>query len=167
MKKGNLLSYKGYYTRIKYDTETHIIYGKVEGINDLIYFESDSAKEIEKEFHSAVDDYLSFCKENNLKPDKPYKGTFNVRIDTELHRKLSLEALKNNESLNSLVEKSIRFYLDNKTEFIYEQLIESLSKTNLDYSLNNEPSKILSKWKTIKDENIFSPGTYTEGCLEN
>ena len=39
------------------------MYGKIEGIDDLVTFESDSAKEIEKEFHYAVDDWLKFKKE--------------------------------------------------------------------------------------------------------
>lgn len=59
----NLLTYKGYYTLIHFDSEDKILYGKIEGIDDLVTFESDSAKEIEKEFHYAVDDWLKFRKE--------------------------------------------------------------------------------------------------------
>lgn len=59
----NLLKYKGYYTLIHFDAEGKVLYGKIEGIDDLVTFESDSAKEIEKEFHDAVDDWLEFRKE--------------------------------------------------------------------------------------------------------
>ena len=59
-----LLKYKGYYTLIHFDAEGKVLYGKIENANgDLVTFESDSAKEIEKEFHDAVDDWLEFRKE--------------------------------------------------------------------------------------------------------
>lgn len=60
----NLLTYKGYYTLIDFDAESKVLYGKIENANgDLVTFESDSTKEIEKEFHDAVDDWLEFRKE--------------------------------------------------------------------------------------------------------
>ena len=61
----NRFDYKGYYTLIHFDSEDKVLYGKIEGIDDLVTFESDSAKEIEKEFHDAVDDWLEFRKEIN------------------------------------------------------------------------------------------------------
>lgn len=59
----SLLEYKGYFTVIEFDSESKVLHGKVEGIDDLVTFESESAKEIEKEFHDAVDDWLEFRKE--------------------------------------------------------------------------------------------------------
>ena len=59
----NLLTYKGYYTLIHFEAEDKVLYGKIEGIDDLVTFESESAKEIEKEFHEAIDDWLEFRKE--------------------------------------------------------------------------------------------------------
>ena len=61
----NVLTYKGYSTVIEFDSESKVLYGKIEGIDDLVTFESDSAKEIDKEFHEAVDDWLEFRKEIN------------------------------------------------------------------------------------------------------
>lgn len=112
----NILEYKGYHTKIEFDTETFILYGKIEGINDLIDFESDNAKTIETEFHNAVDDYLEFCKEVGKEPEKEYKGLFNVRINPELHKKLAIRAYVNGDSLNSTVEKAIAAYLSETTE---------------------------------------------------
>ena len=60
----NRFDYKGYYTLIHFDSEDKVLYDKIENANgDLVTFESDSAKEIEKEFHDAVDDWLEFKKE--------------------------------------------------------------------------------------------------------
>lgn len=67
---GNELEYKGYTTKISYSAEDQILHGKIEDINDLVDFQSDSAKDIVNEFHNAVDDYFSFCKEVGKEPDK-------------------------------------------------------------------------------------------------
>lgn len=107
----NILEYKGYFTKIEYNSEDKALYGKIEGIADLVTFESTDAGEIEKEFHNAVDDYLDFCKEIGKDPDKSYKGSFNVRIDPDLHKQLAIKAFLNNESLNQTVEKAIKEYL--------------------------------------------------------
>lgn len=108
----NILEYKGYYTKIMYSSEDRILHGKIEGIGDLVTFKSTDTTKIEEEFHNAVDDYLEFCEEVGKEPDKSYKGTFNIRISPELHKKLALKAFKNNESLNQTVENAIREYLE-------------------------------------------------------
>ena len=56
---------------------------------------------------NAVDEYLAFCKEVGKEPEKEYKGTFNVRIESSLHRRLAMYASRMGESLNSTVEKAI------------------------------------------------------------
>lgn len=66
----NILYYKGYYGKIEYSAEDKVIYGKIMGIHSLISFESESATDIEIEFHNAVDDYLSYCEEEGIEPEK-------------------------------------------------------------------------------------------------
>lgn len=102
-----VLQYKGYWARIEYSAEDRLLYGKIEGIADLISFESESAGEIESAFHDAVDDYLAFCAEQGKAPDKPYKGSFNVRIPPELHRRAAREASRRGLSLNQYVEEAL------------------------------------------------------------
>ena len=106
------MEYKGYHARIEFDVEDCTLHGKIEGINDLVTFESRNPLSIKKEFEKAVDDYLKFCKEVGKEPDKEYKGTFNVRIQPELHKRLALVALMNGETLNASVEKAIREYVN-------------------------------------------------------
>lgn len=107
----NVLRYKGYMSTIKYSVEDRVLYGKIEGIKDLVNFESDSVEEIEHEFQCAVDDYLAMCEELGEQPDKAYSGTFNVRISPLLHRKLAMQALEEGETLNGTVEKALEVYL--------------------------------------------------------
>ena len=118
--KNNVLEYKGYHTKVEFDSEDLVLRGKIEGINDLVDFECEDLKGVEKEFHEAVDDYLVFCKEVGKEPDKEYKGTFNVRISPELHKRLVNVAMKNGDTLNASVEKAIQEYVseDHKTETI-------------------------------------------------
>ena len=107
----DVLEYKGYHTRIEFDSISKVLHGKIEGINDLVTFESESVTEIENEFHKAVDDYLAFCKYIGQEPNKEYKGSFNIRITPELHRKLVEVSFFNDESLNNSVEKAIDLYV--------------------------------------------------------
>lgn len=108
MKNSDLLRYKGYSTRPEYSAEDRVFYGKILGINDLIDFQSEDAKELEEEFHKAVDDYLEFCAEIGKKPEKEYNGLFNVRIPPELHREASAFAQAEGVTLNKVVERAIR-----------------------------------------------------------
>lgn len=109
----NILEYKGYHTKVEFNADTMTLRGKVEGINDYIDFECEDLNSIELEFHSAVDDYLAFCEEVGKDPEKEYKGSFNIRIAPELHRKLAYYAFKEDCSLNSIVEKAITAFVDN------------------------------------------------------
>ncbi len=37
----NILEYKGYHTKIEYDKDLGVLFGRIEGINDLVTFESE------------------------------------------------------------------------------------------------------------------------------
>jgi len=102
------MRYKGYSTRPEYSAEDHIFYGTILGISDLVDFQSENARELEDEFHRAVDDYLAFCEEVGKKPQREYSGLFNVRIPPELHRELSQLAQAEGVTLNKAVEQAIR-----------------------------------------------------------
>lgn len=108
MKNSDLLRYKGYSARPEYSAEDRIFYGKILGISDLVDFQSENAKDLEEEFHKAVDDYLAFCEEIGKQPQKEYSGLFNVRISPELHREVSVFAQAEGVTLNKAVEQAIR-----------------------------------------------------------
>ncbi len=108
----NTLEYKGYCTRIEFDADAMLLHGKIEGIDDLVTFESEDSSRIEAEFHAAVDDYLDFCKEVGKEPEKEYRGLFNVRIRPDLHKRIAAEAVKKNISMNALVEQAISSYVN-------------------------------------------------------
>ena len=105
----NVLEYKGYWTVINYSAEDKCLYGKIEGINDLVSFGCESADEINECFRSAVDEYLEDCKRYGKEPDKAYKGSFNVRISPELHREASMLATKQGITLNQFIANATQY----------------------------------------------------------
>ncbi len=161
MIKKNVLEYKGYHTIIEFDVDTFTLRGKIEGINDFVNFESNDPKTIENEFHLAVDDYLEFCKAVGKEPDKEYKGTFNVRIQPDLHKKLAVLASKTGESLNTTVEKAIQMYVEGNavTNTELQQTIRVLSlalATQRIYNKEN-PDQIRAESKIIPFNGSATP----------
>ena len=76
----NMMQYKDYFGSIHYSDEDQIFYGKVEYIRSLISFEGEDVPSLRANFEMAIDDYLAFCKDKGITPEKPFKGTFNVRV---------------------------------------------------------------------------------------
>ena len=112
----DILEYKGYYASLRFSSEDEVFYGKLLGIDDLVNFEGASVKELKKAFHEAVDDYLETCKELGKEPNKTYKGTFNVRLTTDLHKQAALYAAMHNISLNDFVRTAIDYALMHKED---------------------------------------------------
>ena len=102
------LEYKGYTGSIEYSKEDDLLYGKVLGIKGLISYEGKTGHELEDDFKEAVDTYLADCKQTGVEPEKPFKGSFNVRISPKLHQKAALLAMEEKMSLNNFVAESIR-----------------------------------------------------------
>lgn len=97
------MEYRGYTGTVEYSEEDNILFGKVLGIRALISYEGESISQLKEDFHSGVDDYLALCQEKLLKPEKPYKGSFNVRIPPEIHRRAAMKAAEEGMSLNSFI----------------------------------------------------------------
>lgn len=103
----DILEYNGYYGSIHYSSKDEVFHGKLVGINDLVSYEGESAADLKAAFQEAVEDYLETCKELNKEPDKMYKGSFNVRIPSDLHRSAAIVAAIKNVTLNDLVKTAI------------------------------------------------------------
>ena len=68
-------------------------------------------EELKQTFHESIDDYLELCQEIGKEPDREYKGTFNVRIPSELHKRATIEAEALGISLNQFIQQSIEHEL--------------------------------------------------------
>lgn len=103
----NWLSYKNYNGTVEYSKEDDCLFGKVIGIKSLLSYEGESIKELKVDFHKVIDEYLADCRERDIEPELPFKGTFNIRISPELHRNIALYAMEHGKSLNAAVEEAI------------------------------------------------------------
>ncbi|MFD0765655.1 type II toxin-antitoxin system HicB family antitoxin [Mucilaginibacter lutimaris] len=112
----DILQYKNYYASVQFNATDEVFYGKVLGINDLVSFEGASVQELKKSFEEAVEDYLETCAEIGKEPDKTYKGTFNVRVPSTLHKEAALYAAIHNITLNEFVKVALSYTLDHKKE---------------------------------------------------
>ena len=102
-----MMNYKGYIGSVEYDDENRVFSGTVINTRTVITFHGSSVDELEKEFHTSVDDYLQWCREDGIEPEKPYSGKFNVRFSPELHRRAALGAKRLGISLNSFMERAV------------------------------------------------------------
>ena len=107
----NAIKYKEYLGSVHFSAEDEVFYGKLEGIEDHISFEGDSVEDLKQAFRDAVEDYLEICRTSGKSPEKSYKGSFNIRIDPELHKKAARKSVELGISLNQLVEKAISVLL--------------------------------------------------------
>jgi len=103
----NTLNYKDYIGSVSFSADDEMFYGKIEHISDLVVFESDNAHGLKTAFEESVDDYLSFCIEEGVNPDKPFKGSFNVRLKPATHKLIHQKAIQQGISLNKFIEKTL------------------------------------------------------------
>lgn len=103
----NTLKYKGYIGSVAYSEPDKVFFGKIEGIDGLVNYEGESVAELTAAFEEAVDDYLAFCDDHNLKPEKSYSGTFNVRIAPMVHREIANRAAELGITINAFVKKAL------------------------------------------------------------
>jgi predicted HicB family RNase H-like nuclease len=101
-----ILLHKGYQGSIEYE-DGHIVIELLH-IDDFVSTSCDDAKLVEITFHSLVDEYLKTCSTLGREPNKPYKGSLNVRMPADLHRSLAKAATQEGISLNSWIVDACR-----------------------------------------------------------
>lgn len=114
----DMMEYKGHFGSVHYSNEDSLFFGKIEFIRSLISYEGESVKTLKASFYKAVEDYLSLCLEEGRAPEKPFKGTFNVRVGQNLHRKAALYAQSHQISLNHLMSSALQEYLKSENHLI-------------------------------------------------
>lgn len=107
----NEMKYRGYIGSIEASPEDNILYGKLLYLQALVNYEGETVAELQAAFHDAVDDYLSECEAQGINPEKPCKGTFNVRVGHAMHLAATEAASREHKSLNDLVRTALENYL--------------------------------------------------------
>lgn len=99
-----MIEYKGYVGVFDFDPKIDSFHGTVINTNDVITFYGASIKELRKEMRTSVDEYLTFCREQDREPEKPFSGKMMIRTDPGLHRRVAIEAARRRQSMNSYVQ---------------------------------------------------------------
>ena len=105
--KTTKLTHKGFTGSGELSLEDDCLIGSVLFIDDIITYEGATVAELVANFQSAVDDYLDYCKRTGKPANKPYSGTFNVRIGPQLHREAVIAANAAGINLNEFVMTAI------------------------------------------------------------
>ena len=99
------MTYKGYTARVAYDDSVGVLHGRVLGIRDVISFEATNVRDLKRAFRNSLDEYLAFCEEDGVSPERPFSGEFRLRVDKEMHRTLAATAEIEGISLNELISQ--------------------------------------------------------------
>lgn len=108
-----MIEYKGYVGMVEFDDYAGCFHGRVvnSGPYSVVTFEATDAEGVQREFRRSVDEYLAWCEEEGVEPGKPRSGKLDVRLDSDLHRRILLSAEKSGMSLDGwiaqVLEKSV------------------------------------------------------------
>lgn len=103
----NKLEYKGFSADIQFSNDDEAFVGKIIDIDSLILFSAIDVAGLKSEFRLAVGQYLEHCEAMGVAPEKPCKGSFNVRVGTHIHRQAATMAKTSGVSLNEFVRDAI------------------------------------------------------------
>jgi predicted HicB family RNase H-like nuclease len=103
----DLMQYKGYYGSVHFEYKDLVFHGKIQFIRALVTYEATDAKGLKKAFEEAVLDYLAMCLDQKIEPEKPFKGSLNVRLGPQLHRRVAIAAEQHYLSINKFIADTL------------------------------------------------------------
>lgn len=101
------MQYKNYFGSVHFDSEELIFHGKIEYIRALVTYEATDARGLLKAFHESVNDYLETCHSQKIEPEVPFKGSLNVRLGADLHRRVALAAEQHHSTINKFIVQTL------------------------------------------------------------
>ena len=110
----DVITHKNYVGSVHFSPEDETFFGRIEGIDDLISFEGTTVSELKKSFEEAVDDYIEICQRENRPSEKSFKGSFNVRLNPDLHKKAFRIAMIEGKTLNQFVLQAVEHEISQK-----------------------------------------------------
>ena len=113
----NTLQYKGYTGNVQFDADDLIFYGRIMGMKKAhISYEGKTVDALVEDFRNADDDYLNMCADDGIEPEKPFKGSFNLRLEPDLHKRLVVNALNEGVTLNAYVKAVLEKAISEKQQ---------------------------------------------------
>lgn len=120
----NHMTYKDYFGSVNFSEEDEVFHGKIEFIKALITYEGTDVKSLKKAFHEAVDDYLEICEAQGRKPEKIFKGSFNIRIKPEIHRQISIMAAEKDINVNKFISDILEASVKNSSNISSQSTLQ-------------------------------------------
>jgi len=111
----DVILYKDYIGSVHYSEDDEVFYGKIEGIDDLVTFEGASVPELKKAFYEALDDYIAIALEHGKNPEKTFRGSLNIRLIAEVHKKANRLALIEGKTLNQFINEAVEHEIGKRT----------------------------------------------------
>ena len=109
----DMMRYKDYLGSVHFSDEDDVFYGRVEFIRALVSYEGTDVATLRQAFREAVDDYLQTCAEQGQQPEKPFKGSFNVRISPQLHQRIAAGAASKGVTINKYIADILERHVKN------------------------------------------------------
>lgn len=114
----DVIIYKDYLGSVHYSEDDEAFFGKIEGIDDLVTFEGQSVPQLKTAFYEAVDDYLDIARSTGKQPEKTYRGSLNIRLRPEVHRKANRLALIKGKTLNQFISDAVEHEIGSNKEVV-------------------------------------------------
>lgn len=111
----DVMLYNDYVGSVHYSEDDEVFYGKIEGIDDLVTFEGASVSDLKKAFYEAVDDYIELALESGKNPEKTFRGSLNIRLKPETHKKANRLALIEGKTLNQFISEAVEHEIGNRS----------------------------------------------------
>ena len=101
------MEYQGYLATVEYDDSVERLHGRVvnTGAYPIATFEATDVRELRAEFKQSVDEYLASRREDGVEPAAPFSGKLQLRLGSELHRRVAQAAAKSGQSINSWISQ--------------------------------------------------------------
>ncbi len=99
------MKYRGYVATVVYDDSVERLHGRVvnTGADPVATFEATDVQELRTEFERSIDEYLASCREDGVDPSAPFSGKLQLRLGSELHRRVALAAAESGQGINSWI----------------------------------------------------------------
>lgn len=100
-------SHEGYTGSIEVSQEDECLHGRILFITDIVTYEAETVPQLKVAFEAAVQRYIRHCRATEKEPNRPFSGTFNVRIGAENHRACAVAAHQAGIGLNEFVLRAV------------------------------------------------------------
>lgn len=96
---------------VSYDPHEDTFVGKVHGLSEDLLFRGDSLEELKANFKSVLEDFYARTASEQYDIIKQYSGFLELRVGSQLHKKLADEAAANYQTVPELAVEILQDYL--------------------------------------------------------